>query len=339
MIPNVFVSSTIDDLHHFRDAIRDVIIEIGYVPIMSEYGDIGYLPSTTAEDSCYVSMKQCDLAILIIGKRYGPTGEGRLSVTHREFRTAREYKIPVFSFIDSQVLSYKVIFDANPDVLVFPGMDNPRQTFALIDEIKDADSINNGFQSLSTVADARQRLKAQLAHFFGALLQAKMDPVKQEVKDILSEIKTLRHELKGDLKGERKGEAVQFLKAIRFLLDDDNRNYRQLVECFYETLDMAIPTLIVSASFDEFIETTTGKLPQIGDVPAAEDRSKERPYSSLTMATIEDPDVTKDDALVYAVMKPDGHLVINETGYNYLQGLHKQLRDLLRASSNFEART
>jgi hypothetical protein len=158
-----------------------------------------------------------------------------------------------------------------------------------------------------------------------------MDPVKREVKDILSEIKTLRHELKGELKGERKGEAVQFLKAIRFLLDDDNRNYRQLIECFYETLDMAIPNLIVSATFDEFIKTTTEKFPQIGDPPVVE-ASKERPYSSLTMATIDGPDAAEDGALIYAVMKPDGHLVINETGYKYLQGLHKQLRELLVGS-------
>ncbi|MCJ7812359.1 DUF4062 domain-containing protein, partial [bacterium] len=43
MIPNVFISSTIKDLHYLRDAIRDLVKELGYRPIMSEYGDIGYI--------------------------------------------------------------------------------------------------------------------------------------------------------------------------------------------------------------------------------------------------------------------------------------------------------
>jgi hypothetical protein len=327
MVPNVFVSSTIQDLHHFRDAIRDVITEIGYVPIMSEYGDVGYLPSTTAEDSCYVSMRQCHLAVLIIGKRYGSPGKGELSVTHNEFRAAREQRIPVFCLIDRDVLSFKAVFDNNSHPVVFPGMDEPIRTFGLIDEIGDAATVNNGFQPFTSVADARQRLKAQLAHFFGALLRAKIDPVKGEVKDILSEIKTLRHELTG----ERKGDGLQFLKAIRFLLDDNSRNYKSLIEDYYETLDLAIPHLITSTTFDEFIQKASGSPPQIGE-PAVADRNHERPYFSLTMAAIDRPDVGEEDALLYALMKPDRRLMVNEAGYEYLSGLHEQLRKLLTTS-------
>ena len=43
MIPNVFVSSTIQDLHHLRDAIREAIVDLAFSPVMSEYGDIGYV--------------------------------------------------------------------------------------------------------------------------------------------------------------------------------------------------------------------------------------------------------------------------------------------------------
>jgi hypothetical protein len=41
MIPNMFVSSTIDDLHHLRDAVRDTLEEMALTPVMSEYGDVG----------------------------------------------------------------------------------------------------------------------------------------------------------------------------------------------------------------------------------------------------------------------------------------------------------
>jgi hypothetical protein len=49
------------------------------------------------------------------------------------------------------------------------------------------------------------------------------------------------------------------------------------------------------------------------------------------MTTIDGPDVDEDDALTYAVMKPDRYLIINKTGYEYLQGLHEKLSKLLLA--------
>ena len=89
MIPNIFVSSTVADLHHLRDAIRSTLVEVGYIPIMSDWGDIGYGPLTTAEDACYETMKQCQLAVLIIGKRYSGISKDGVSVTQNEYRTAR----------------------------------------------------------------------------------------------------------------------------------------------------------------------------------------------------------------------------------------------------------
>ena len=68
MEPNVFISSTIKDLKYLRDTIRKTIKELGYNPIMSDYGEIGYLPSLSAEESCYLAIKDCQLVIVIIGK-------------------------------------------------------------------------------------------------------------------------------------------------------------------------------------------------------------------------------------------------------------------------------
>jgi hypothetical protein len=63
MRPNIFVSSTIQDLQHLRDAIRDTILELGYNPVMTDYGDVGYLPSVNVEDSCYLSVGECQILI------------------------------------------------------------------------------------------------------------------------------------------------------------------------------------------------------------------------------------------------------------------------------------
>ncbi len=64
MIPNIFISSTITDLHYIRDAVRDQISSLGYNPILSEYGDIGYLPNLSVIESCNHAMTQTQLACL-----------------------------------------------------------------------------------------------------------------------------------------------------------------------------------------------------------------------------------------------------------------------------------
>src|SRR5260221_14338558 len=124
MIPTIFVSSTIRDLQHLRDAVRDAISELEYIAVMSEYGDIGYLPNLSAPDSCYAAVRDCQLAVLIVGKRYGDPDEGGLSVTHKEFRTIKEAKIPLVTLIEKETWTFKRVYDANTGARAgtFPGM-------------------------------------------------------------------------------------------------------------------------------------------------------------------------------------------------------------------------
>lgn len=71
MVPNVFISSTIEDLSYLRESIRESILDLACTPVMSDYGDIGYLPQISVEDACYKALKDCQIAIIIIDKRYG----------------------------------------------------------------------------------------------------------------------------------------------------------------------------------------------------------------------------------------------------------------------------
>ena len=100
----IFVSSTIADLAHLREGIREQVEDMGHLPVMSEFGEIGFLPSTTAEGSCYVAMAGCDLAILIIGKRYGSVSENGVSITQNEYRTAVKNQIPSICLIEAEVM-------------------------------------------------------------------------------------------------------------------------------------------------------------------------------------------------------------------------------------------
>src|SRR5690606_38289931 len=128
------------DLLHLREAVRDTIEELGYAPVLSEYGGVGYLPTTSAEEACYQEVQNCQLAVLIIGKRYGSIGANGLSVTHNEFRAARERGIPVFALVDEDVLSFGRVQAASGDNtgITFPGMDSPDRTFELVKEVRDA---------------------------------------------------------------------------------------------------------------------------------------------------------------------------------------------------------
>lgn len=253
MVPNIFVSSTIDDLLHLREAIRDTIRDIGYNPVMSEYGDVGYMPSTTAEDSCYLSIRNCQLAILIIGKRYGSLSNNNLSVTHNEFCTARESKIPVICLVDPEVLSFKKVYDASStsDGAMFPGMDVPQKTFSFIRDIIESGQ-NNAILPFSNVSHARELLKKQLAFIFGDLLASRYDPLKAEVKDILAEVMAMRKEL------SRKDSTFdqRMVVALRFLVDDDNSAYKHLIEQTLGPIDTVINDLLDSESFDVFLEKT-----------------------------------------------------------------------------------
>ncbi len=259
MIPNIFISSTIDDLHHLRGSLRETILTLGYNPVMSEYAEVGYLPSNSAEESCYISIKQCHLAILVVGKRYGKKSKNGKSVTHNEFNSARENHIPLITFVDKEVLSFKQVFDINKDLeQKFPGMDAPEDTFTFLSDIMSPD-INNGIIPFSSTSEAKIGLIKQMAYMFGDLLARKFDPINIQMQDVLSEVKTIRHEI---LKEKKGGESLKYLKATKFLLDqkDQNKDFRDFCERLVESIDEAIPLLIKANGFDEFVKSGGGKL-------------------------------------------------------------------------------
>jgi hypothetical protein len=209
-------------------------------------------------------VKNCQLAIVFIGKRYGSVSDNNLSVTHNEFGAARRNKIPTICLVDHEVLSFKKVFDCrNPEQPTpnFPSMDSPEKTFQFIQDVIDG-SENNAILPYKTVTEARALLKKQLALIFGDLLSSRFDPLKAEIKDVLSEVMTLRHEL-----GDRRASLDQrFLTAFRFLVDDENKEYRQLIERTVGPIDTALSLVLGSVTFDEFVQNA-GITLEISDEP------------------------------------------------------------------------
>jgi hypothetical protein len=332
MIPNIFISSTVDDLRYLRDAIREIIQEIGYIPRMSEYGDLGYSPSSSAENSCYKALKECHIALLIIGKRYGEPKSNELSVTHNEFRAARESQVPIINLVDKEVLTSKKIFDANKieQSLTFPGMDYPAKTFALIDEIMDS-PVNNAYLDFSDVTSARNHIKNQLAHMFGEYLSKNIDPLKSDVKDILSEIKTLRHEIKPDPTKD----VLKFMKAVRLLLDDNYKQYRVVLEHLYDTIESSIADLIESNSFAELIQRATKNKIEIVDIntfDGVRDYLKSR--TGLRFASYGgQKNTTLPTATLFGICHDRSKVIMNDNNLRQFEALHKSLQSAIEKTN------
>lgn len=338
MIPNVFVSSTVEDLLHLREGVRDAIAEIGYSPVMSEFGDVGYLPTRSAEDSCYVAVRGCQIAVLIVSKRYGSTAADGLSVTHKEFRAAREAGIPVISLIDKDVLVFKKVFDANVsgnETLTFPGMDNAKQIFCLIDEITSAD-VNNGIQPYTDVSSARRHIKNQLAHFFGEMLQRSSSRLDPDIKDILAEMKTLRHEL---VKPKSES-ALPFLRILRQLLSKRHNTLASILKNMYGELELAVPIILTEPSLAQFlaiagwnlnIDEDLGVTPS--DMRSMEAKVKGKGITATFISTfsIDDPSESGPGVVI---MSKNKEVFVNGSASRVLERDYVELRDTALIKKN-----
>lgn len=115
MKPRIFISSTFYDLKYIREDISNFVRAHDFEPIMFEDGDIGYTPGKPLDESCYESMKNADMVILIIGGNYGSPASGEkaddfneyLSVTRREFSTAANEGIPIYSLGKISVTEFR----------------------------------------------------------------------------------------------------------------------------------------------------------------------------------------------------------------------------------------
>ena len=147
----VFVSSTCYDLGVIRSNLRNFISGLGYTPIMSDYSDVLYDPRHHTHSNCIQEVNNCDILILIIGKRFGGTAipkaldqisietvkslstrneifkeNAKLSITQLEVIKAIELGIPIFTFVDSRVYSDHLVYESNKDIhstIKFPSIE------------------------------------------------------------------------------------------------------------------------------------------------------------------------------------------------------------------------
>ncbi len=128
--PRVFISSTYYDLKHIRNSLEAFIDTIGYEAVLFESGDIPFHHDQPLDESCYAEIQSCHMLVLIVGGRYGsPTSDAKRpkgkeleaaykrfnSITAKEYQTARDRDIPIFIFVEKNVLAEYQTFKDNRD--------------------------------------------------------------------------------------------------------------------------------------------------------------------------------------------------------------------------------
>jgi len=327
MIPSVFISSTVEDLHYVRDAVRSTIEELCYRPVMSDYGEIGYIGEDTAEEACYASVKECDIVILIVGKRVGSPSktDPSMSVTEKEHDVAVKSGKLILTLVENEVLEYKKVFDKNHGsaAVKFPGMNEPAKTFAFMSRIRSSES-RNGIIPFTRTTDIRSILKQQIAILVYNLIHTKSVPTQSSLNDILSEVKTIREAM-----SKKALPDVQFLAAVRFLIDDANVQFKQFVqEVMHGPVETWIPKIIEAPDIGSFLKLAKMTV-EVRDIESNSEFFKNlhlRRVSSFCPMPYMVP-AEGEKALVahYALIDED-QLIINQIAFDYFNAVYKKLK-------------
>lgn len=180
--PRVFVSSTYYDLKYVRSSLELFIESLGFVPVLSESGDVAYEPGRALDESCYREVQNSDIYVLIVGGRYGsrssatsPPADAESSqvydsVTKMEFQAAAENDMPMYVLIERSVHAEYQTYLRNRDTADV--------SYAHVDDVNVYRFIeyvggqrrNTPVQPFERYADIEQWLRLQWAGLFREML-------------------------------------------------------------------------------------------------------------------------------------------------------------------------
>lgn len=95
----VFISSLIGGFETYRDAADEAIRMLGHEVVRAENFPAS---ARSPQEACLAGVRDSDVALLILGDRYGVPQDSRLSATHEEYLEARE-RMAVLVFIEEPI--------------------------------------------------------------------------------------------------------------------------------------------------------------------------------------------------------------------------------------------
>ena len=136
---------------------------MGYRPLLSEHPSFPIDPDATTIENCRRRVEQdADVLVLVIGGRYGSIdATPNKSVTNLEYTSARHKRIPIYVFIDPQVLALLPLWKRNQAADFSEQVDSPR-LFEFIEHVRTIDAVwMNEFRIACDITDA---LRTQFAY-------------------------------------------------------------------------------------------------------------------------------------------------------------------------------
>ncbi len=272
----VFVSSTCFDLSIVRSQVRNYVKQLGHDPVMSDYWEVLYDPRVHTHKNCLQEISGCDVAVLIIGSRFGGKGipaacdiidfksleeksaspailqsKEKLSITQLEICKAIEDGIPIFTFVDERVMHDHLVYEANKaggsvHKIKFPSIEKPetaKYIFEFINFLRHRTEGNN-VASFSKVEDINEYLSIQWSSLFQRLLheQRNKEAERKRIDYFASQIADLKAAVMSsiqtpDLRKTASG-AIRFRRLIDFLRSIDIRDYHDMIlsNCSWEEL-------------------------------------------------------------------------------------------------------
>ena len=338
MKPRVFVSSTIKDLHFLRESVRKLLLELGYEPVLSEHNGIPYLPDHTPTESCFKAVTFCDIAIVVISRRYGDdrVKDSDIGITHTEYRTAKSAGIPIYFLIDRDIHVMKEVWEENRGTtssIDWPGIDRPDRIFLLAQEA----SRDSAYYLFSSAAEACSLLRTQFAYLFKELLTKQRMRSDSEQKSILQELAFIRKQIESAFPNSPMPRS--FVTATSLFLEDSYKQLRLLMNRISRGLEASISDLLTYASLEEYLKAKkvvetlreeTIAFPQ-NVTPTDEGRFV---VGSFFAVGSEFEAGSVADGIVRPVkfgqfgLTADNKLFINAIGKEYLSGLYRSLRTL-----------
>lgn len=177
--PSVFVSSTCFDLGQIRTDIRELIQTFGLEPILSEYDSFPVSSDSDTISNCLQNVRdKADIFILIVGSRYGFQTDSGKSITNLEYLEAKKKGIPVYVFVNSNVMNILPIWKNNPDADFSSHVEN-KKVLEFVEQL--ANFKSNWVYKFDSAQEIKSALIQQIPYLFMDALVARKKLIENNI--------------------------------------------------------------------------------------------------------------------------------------------------------------
>lgn len=343
MKPRIFISSTVTDLLFMREALKDMVLSLGYEPVLSEHNGVPYLPDLAPSDSCFKAIATCDVAIVILSKRYGDTRTQAesIGITHKEFRAAKENRLPTYCLVDQDLLVLIKVWEKNSahnPPIEWPELDHPHDIFRFLAEVN-ADAIRFPYESAEQACNT---IRTQLAYLFKELLTQKRLGENTEQQSILQELALIRKQV--DSLSTNTPLTHSFITATSLFVEDTYKELRQVMTKVSQGLEAGITDLLHFDTFDEYLNGKRVRVlmreDPIGYFGHGDNDTRIVQWSMFAVAPSLSSDTAPDPFVPVAVVPAqtgftrEGELVMNSAARRHLAMLYASVRAMASDDRN-----